>query len=103
MRLPVALKTAFATAAATPVTPISPNAVRAHRSVKVGDIRPDHLNLRNVHMNGYMVLSKTRVHDSAIAFVKLRLFHQRQAQTHNDAAAELACGSLCIQDATAIE
>ena len=51
MRLPVALKTAFATAAPTAGDADLADAARAHRRVRIGDVGPDHVDLGHVHVH----------------------------------------------------
>src|SRR5438874_570802 len=51
-----------------------------HGSVWVGNIRPDHVNLGDVHVHRHMILSQTRIHDATVALIKLRLLHHRQTE-----------------------
>jgi hypothetical protein len=92
----------LAIAAATPVIPISPIPRAPAGRVGIGDIGPHHLDPRHVHVNGDVVLGEAGVHDPPGPFVELGFLHEREADPHDDPAAELAGGGLGIDDATAV-
>jgi len=74
------------------------NPMRAHRRVLIGDVGPDHVNFRHVHVNRDMIFCEAWVHDSAVTLVKLSFLHQGHAQPHDDAAAKLTARGLGIDD-----
>ena len=66
-----------------------PDAAGAHRGVRIGDIGPEDVDFRDVHVDGHVILGERRVHDAALALVPLSLFHEGEAEAHDHTAPKL--------------
>src|SRR5215510_11953252 len=71
-------------------------AAYAKGTMRVADVGPDDVDGRHVEVHRQVVLGKRRVHDAASALVEQGLLGKSQADTHDDAAAELTSGGLGI-------
>src|SRR3984957_2649551 len=54
-------------------------------------------------MHRHVILGERRVHDAPGALVERNFLHEREAEPHDDAAAELTRRRLGVEDAPAIE
>jgi hypothetical protein len=51
--------------------------------VRIRNVGPDDVDLRNVHVHGYVVFGEAGVCGASIALVELRFFHESQPDPHS--------------------
>ena len=69
----------------------------------VGNVVHQNLDVRHVEVDRHVVLGERCVHDASAPFVEQRVFAERHADAHHDAAAQLTGCRLRVDDPAAVE